>query len=194
MRVSVFKGLLAGMMISLGCTIFLKIGGIVGAILFSIGLLGVVTYQLNLFTGKAGFLELNWRGIREIGSILLLNVIGVFFTAFMIGHMTPDLVNECNSIIQKRIEFGLDRTFIASIFCGVMMSLAITGIWKYNNSIFIPLLFAVPCFILSGYYHCIADAFYFALSGFEIGDYWIVWIVTVAGNWVGCNLQRLIKC
>ena len=49
------------MMISLGCTVYLKIGGIVGAILFSIGLLGVVTYQLNLFTGKAGFLELNWR-------------------------------------------------------------------------------------------------------------------------------------
>ena len=59
MRVRIFKGLLAGMMISLGCTIFLKIGGIVGAILFSIGLLGVVTYQLNLFTGKAGFLDLN---------------------------------------------------------------------------------------------------------------------------------------
>ena len=182
------------MMISLGCTVYLKIGGIVGAILFSIGLLGVVTYQLNLFTGKAGFLDLNWMGIREIGSILLLNVIGVVITSCMIGYMSPELVNSCHSIIQKKIEFGLDRTFIASIFCGVMMSLAITGIWKYNNSIFIPLLFAVPCFILSGYYHCIADAFYFALSGFEIGDYWIVWIVTVAGNWVGCNLQRLIKC
>ena len=180
------------MMISLGCTVYLKIGGIVGAILFSIGLLGVVTYQLNLFTGKAGFLDLNWRGIGEIGSILIWNVIGVFFTAFMIGHMTPDLVNGCNSIIQKRIEFGLDRTFIASIFCGVLMSLAIAGTKKDNNFI-IPLLFSVPCFILSGYYHCIADAFYFALSGFEIGDYWIVWIVTVIGNWVGCNLQRLIK-
>ena len=193
MRAKIFKGLLAGMMISLGCTIYLKIGGIVGAILFSIGLLGVVTYQLNLFTGKAGFLELNWMGIREISSILLWNVAGVVITSCMIGYMSPELVNSCHSIIQKRIEFGLDRTFIASIFCGVMMSLAITGILKYNNSIFIPLLFAVPCFILSGYYHCIADAFYFALSGFEIGDYWIVWIVTVAGNWVGCNLQRLIK-
>ena len=193
MRVSVFKGLLAGMMISLGCTIFLKIGGIVGAILFSIGLLGVVTYQLNLFTGKAGFLDLNWMGIREIGSILLLNVIGVVITSCMIGYMSPELVNSCHSIIQKKIEFGLDRTFIASIFCGVMMSLAITGTKKDNNFI-IPLLFSVPCFILSGFYHCIADAFYFALSGFEIGDYWLVWIVTVIGNWVGCNLQRLIKC
>lgn len=189
MRTTIFKGLLAGLMISLGCTIFLKVGGVIGAIMFAIGLLGVVTYQLNLFTGKAGFLELNWKGLGSICSILLLNVIGVFFTACMIGYMSPDLVNGCHSIIQKKIEFGLDRTFIASIGCGIMMSLAISGTKKDN---FIPLLFAVPCFILSGYYHCIADAFYFVLSGFEIGDYWLVWLVTVIGNWVGCNLQRLV--
>ena len=188
--VNVFKGVLAGLMISLGCTVFLKVGGIAGAVMFAIGLLGVVIYQLNLFTGKAGFLELTPRGLFEICLILLYNIIGVFFTACAVGYMSLDIVNGCHSIIQKKIEFGLDRSFIAAVGCGIMMSLAITGTKKDN---FIPLLFAVSCFILSGYYHCIADAFYFVLSGFEIHDYLPVWAATVAGNWIGCNIQRLVK-
>lgn len=34
--------ILAGMMIALGCVLYVKIGGVVGAFLFSIGLLSVV--------------------------------------------------------------------------------------------------------------------------------------------------------
>lgn len=182
------KGILAGMMISLGCLVFLKVGGPLGAALFSIGLLGVVTYQLNLFTGKAGFLELSQLGALEIGSILFWNVVGVYLTAESAKIMAPELVSKCFTIVSAKIGFGYLKTFIAAVGCGIMMSLAISGTKKNN---FIPLLFAVPCFILSGFYHCIADAFYFFFSGCNIYEYTAVWTITVAGNWVGCNLQRL---
>lgn len=45
---------LAGMMIALGCILYINIGGVVGAFCFAIGLMSVVMYKMKLFTGKAG--------------------------------------------------------------------------------------------------------------------------------------------
>lgn len=182
------KGVLAGMMISLGATAFLKVGGIAGAVLFAVGLLGVVTYKYNLFTGKAGFLEISPFGMLELSSILFWNVVGVYFTAMCAAHLYPELADKCSAMIHIRESAGLFNTFIASVGCGIMMSLAISGVKSGN---FIPLIFAVPCFILAGFYHCVADAFYFFLSGDNIFEYSPIWTTTVAGNWVGCNIQRL---
>lgn len=48
--------ILAGMMIAIGGIINLSIGGIAGALLFSMGLLTILTLRFELFTGKAGLL------------------------------------------------------------------------------------------------------------------------------------------
>ena len=56
----IFKSsLLAGLCIAIGGTVFLKVGGLAGAILFSFGLLTVVHYGYKLYTGTAGFIKLN---------------------------------------------------------------------------------------------------------------------------------------
>ena len=46
--------ILAGMVIALGCILYLNIGGTLGAFCFSVGLMSVVLYKFKLFTGKAG--------------------------------------------------------------------------------------------------------------------------------------------
>lgn len=46
--------ILAGIMISIACVTYLSAGGVVGALLFTMGLLGILFYQMKLFTGKAG--------------------------------------------------------------------------------------------------------------------------------------------
>jgi formate/nitrite transporter FocA (FNT family) len=74
----------------------------------------------------------------------------------------------------------------------------------------LPLLLGVPVFILCGFAHSIADAFYFLLSLF--GDnsqltlnsqlstlnfqLLLVYLSEVLGNFVGCNLYRwsLLSC
>ena len=49
--IEIFKSsILAGMFISLGCIVNLTVGGYLGAILFSFGLLSVVHYKLKLYT------------------------------------------------------------------------------------------------------------------------------------------------
>ena len=53
------RSILAGICISLGGAIFMKLGGIIGAIMFAFGLLSVVHFKLPLYTGTAGFITLN---------------------------------------------------------------------------------------------------------------------------------------
>ena len=56
--------IIAGILIALGGVAYLQIGGPVGAVLFSIGLLTILHFKCELFTGKAGLLAT--RAIRPI--------------------------------------------------------------------------------------------------------------------------------
>ena len=48
--------ILAGICISIGCVVNLRVGGVAGAVLFAFGLTTVVYYGLKLYTGTAGFI------------------------------------------------------------------------------------------------------------------------------------------
>ena len=54
-----WRSILAGICIGLGGAIFLKLGGIIGAVMFAFGLLSVVHFKLPLYTGTAGFIKFN---------------------------------------------------------------------------------------------------------------------------------------
>ena len=58
-------GILAGIAISVGGTVFLKVGGIIGAVLFAFGLTTVVYYKLKLYTGTAGFIQKGRAQVQE---------------------------------------------------------------------------------------------------------------------------------
>ena len=61
-----------------------------------------------------------------------------------------------------------------------------------RDKLWLPLLFAVPVFILAGFYHSIADAFYICTANVMNNE--IIqnnWLMTVLGNFIGCNLYRL---
>ena len=52
-------------MIAIGGTVFLSIENkVIGASLFSIGLFGVLIYNLNLYTGKIGYLITNFNILK----------------------------------------------------------------------------------------------------------------------------------
>ena len=53
------RSILAGICIGLGGAIFVKLGGFIGSFMFAFGLLSVVHFKLPLYTGTAGFIELN---------------------------------------------------------------------------------------------------------------------------------------
>ncbi|MCR5536083.1 MAG: formate/nitrite transporter family protein [Succinivibrio sp.] len=186
------SAILAGLCIGLGGIVNLKTGGVVGAILFSFGLLTVVHYRYKLFTGTAGFTETRQQFIDLI-IILLGNILGCLMLAYTIDLALPDLYQPASDILFNRLKLSPLQGFILAIFCGFVMTASVR---HARENRFLPLLFGVPLFILCGFLHSIADAFYYALALLHHDlsvELVILYSCIVAGNFVGCNLYRLVR-
>lgn len=192
MKEIISESILAGIFISVGGAAFLTVGGITGAILFTFGLASIVCYQLYLFTGLSGFID-NIRQLWELFLVLVFNIVGCLFASYAMSVSLPDLGNSAIDIVSKRVDMGALNVFILAIFCGFIMTTVVTFARKKQ---WIPLLLGIPLFIMCGFVHSIADAFYYGLamfSGYEMK--WcnaLMYLMAVVGNFVGCNLYRVI--
>ena len=182
------RSILAGICIGLGSAIFVKLSGFIGAFMFAFGLLSVVHFKLPLYTGTAGFIELNkWQEYKKMVIILLGNILGCFILAQLLDH--SQYIGD--SIIQERINRGYVRCLLNGVWCGFVMTLIVQG-GRDKNLLLI--LFGIPLFILLGFYHSIADAFYASISSLETNkQYVLYYIIIVLGNFIGCNIPRLLK-
>ena len=179
-----FKSFLAGIMIAIGGTVFLSIENkVIGASLFSIGLFGVLIYNLNLYTGKIGYLitNFNLKYIKELIITLIGNFIGACSVGFILRY--------------TRIYDNILSIFILSIFCGLLMYYAVNGFKKQTDfGKYLVVYLGVAVFILCGFEHCIANMYYFSVA-----DIWSLKTlgytgIMVLGNSLGsfiiplCNL------
>ena len=165
-------------------------GSLFGSILFALGLLAIVGYKLKLFTGTAGFIKKDEVGALAI--ILIGNIIGCFLMGLIarVSPMSDAIQVAATNILNTRISTGAIGCGILAIGCGILMTTAVTFARQKN---FIPLLLSVPLFIVCGFPHCVADAFYYM----TIPNSWTVELIgiylsTVLGNAIGCNLYRIL--
>lgn len=186
------SSVLAGICIGLAGFGYLSEKSIVGAVLFAFGLLAVVHYGLKLYTGTAGFIQ---RG--EVGKLLGIlggNLVGCLLVSLLARCSSMPLQETAQHILESRLAIGPLRGGILAIGCGFIMTTAVTFARKQQN---LPLLFGVPLFIMCGFPHCVADAFYYlcvplsfmAEHGVSILAFYVS---IVLGNFVGCNLYRFI--
>ena len=182
-----WRSILAGICIGLGGAIFLKLGGVIGACMFAFGLLTVVHFKLPLYTGTAGFIELN--KFNEYGKMLYIlmgNILGCILLSYM---NIKDI--DGSQIIQSRLDAGYLQSFLNAIGCGLIMTLIVQGGRDKN---WLLILFGIPLFILLGFYHSIADAFYMMVTPMDLrNEYFLTYWIIVAGNFVGCNIPRFFK-
>ena len=76
------KSVVAGLMIGIGCTVFLNMdNSIVASFLFGLGLFTIINLELNLFTGKIGYICK--ENCAETLITLVGNGIGVNIMAFL---------------------------------------------------------------------------------------------------------------
>ena len=189
MRKIIPLAILAGICISIGCVVNLRVGGVAGAVLFAFGLTTVVYYGLKLYTGTAGFIRMkgDWT---MLALVLVGNIIGCMLSAWLIAYAQPDCIEPATKILAGRLAKGPFACFLLAIGCGFIMTTAVEFARKGKM---LPLLLGVPVFILCGFAHSIADAFYFLVSPAEQvlqTDVLIVYVSEVLGNFVGCNLYR----
>ena len=189
MRVLI-KSIIAGMLIGIGCVVFLMCPDrIVGSFLFSFGLFSILNLKLNLYTGMIGYLVLNfnWAYIRDLGITLFGNFIGTLIVALMIRVTRLDIMESVSAITAVKLNDSYISMLILAVFCGMLMYLGV-DLFKSIESYIgksLAVMFAVMIFILSGFEHCIADMFYFNLAGnLDI----VVILVVIFGNTVGSML------
>lgn len=182
---SVFAGLLIG----IAGLVYLRVGGLAGAVLFAFGLLSVVMCGAQLYTGKAGYLPYkeSWRLVP----MLLGNAVGCLAGAYIATYVANDAVMaNLGVILEARLTASWDGLLVTSVGTGLIMTLAVYGARKGH---YLPLLFGVPVFIMCGLPHCVADAFYYGVAllvgRFEWMMLW-AWLWAIVGNYIGCNLPR----
>ena len=176
------RAFLAGMAIAIGCCVYLRTDvKWVGAILFSVGLLTVVAFKLDLYTGKVGYVVENKPSyLLDILVIIAGNFVGSLVT----GIMMP--IESAQILVDSKLALGYDEIFFRAIFCGVLMFIAV-DFYKQRGS-FLAIFFCVPVFILAGFEHSIADMFYFCSAGEFTFDALAFDVIAILGNAVGCML------
>ncbi|MEL7604390.1 MAG: formate/nitrite transporter family protein, partial [Bacillota bacterium] len=164
------RGVLAGLMVSLGCVAYLMCPNkIVGSFLFSFGLFTILNLRLALFTGRVGYLAVDCSRKSLIKLLLALagNLLGTLFSALLIRGTRLQIMDAARAAATIRLEDGLVSLFILAFFCGILMFLAVELSKTLDNAFAkaLSVVFAVMLFINAGFEHCIADMFFLALAG-----------------------------
>lgn len=196
----------AGVAISLGGVAYLSSGN---ALMFPIGLLIVCLYRLYLFTGKVGYLGrygVNERkfDVFDLFLMWIFNTLGAYISGFVVGVVKPELVEVAGRIRDKKMSGGLLTVFVLGILCNIMIFLAVDSyrtIATANRMVFagiFSLFVFTATFVYCGFEHCVANAFYFGLSGFTgLNDairQIIFLVINMLGNAAGGIItERVLK-
>ncbi len=172
----------AGVAISIGGIAFLATGN---AWFFTIGLLMVCYFGFNLYTGKIPYAK-SYKEIPKLFLMLVINILAASLFGVIIHYVRPDLVETAEKIANIKSNYPWWGMLIRAFMCNVMIFVAVE-FWKTAQHYivkFFGLIFATAIFILCGFEHCIANAFYFgvALSNHAMG---LPLLLNVLGNTIG---------
>lgn len=183
-------GILAGICISIGGTAFLSSDSkAVGALFFTIGLFVILTFKFNLFTGKVCYaLDNKPSYILKLLVIWLGNLTGAILSGLLLRLTRLDnIVAKSQALAETKLSDNLLSIFILAIFCNILIYVAVHGFNTFENHLLkvLALFFGVSVFVLCGFEHCVANMFYFSLSGAWIFKTILYLLVMTAGNIVG---------
>ena len=183
------KSVLGGICISIGCIINMSCDNrYIGAVLFAFGLLTICQFEYNLFTGKVCYLD-DYKILLEI---LFFNIVGTAIVALITSISYPVKYNEviC-TICTNKLNQSLLSVFFLSILCNIMIYFAVDGFKRGNTVI---LIFAIAIFILCGFEHCVANAFYIIFNACKEDHLSIRAIefltVNIIGNFIGGKIMK----
>jgi Formate/nitrite family of transporters len=198
------NGVLAGVLISIGsianiaCLAYDTNGvlKVFGAVLFSLGLLGVCFLKANLYTGKIGFIFEEHCKDYTIETFigLLGNLVGAILIASLFALLSGSLSATTTNIVNNKIDnFSILSTLASSIFCGILIYLGVYLFKKVEHPL-LKSLFIILCvtiFVIAGFDHCIANAFYFMVYIMKAEfnpTLLLMLLIAICGNTIGSLL------
>ncbi len=161
---TLLRSVCAGAAIALGGTAFLSCSNkVAGAFLFSVGLITVLVFGFDLFTGKA----CNEAYIKKPGSLALIwlgNLIGAVLFGLMVSTHAS-LFETASNLVTAKLDKPFYIVIIDAVICEFCIALAVKGYAKAEGfGKYIIVVLGVMTFILCGAEHVVADMFYFAAA------------------------------
>lgn len=189
------KAVLSGFMIGIGGTVYLSCeNNVVGAFLFTIGLITICEFGFNLYTGKVGYTLVNggkWaQKLAFLGTVVLGNYAGTMLYGLAFGAGRAALREKASKVCTAKLEQNLLMVFLLAVCCGLLMFIAVDAYKKNLGSAakYVAILIGIPTFIMAGFEHSIADMVYFALAplsvNFQLKTY-VFLLVVLIGNGIG---------
>jgi len=184
---TIISSILGGILISIGgMACLLSEYKFVGALIFSVGLFGIMTYKMGLYTGKIGYaLENPPIFLLEVILIILGNFIG----CLMMGLAFP--LDQAVAACEARLTVDSLTVLFEGICCGILVFIAVDQYLTKKS--YIALFVCIPAFIIAGFEHSIADMFFFSSAGMFNLDSLIFILIVILGNGIGCLLIPAYK-
>ena len=189
----------SGLMIGVGGTAFLlaldfseEWGKLIGAVLFSLGILCIVMFEMKLFTGLISDMpEMGWKNWWKLPVCFICNMLGVLFASILVYYsaFSEVVVREASGIMNVKLNtsyWGL-KALSSSIFCGFLITLSIGAVNyapRKKLSTTVGVMFPIIVFAFCGFDHSVANTLYFFLAGFS-GKAVVYLLVCVLGNILG---------
>ena len=162
-------------MIAIATKIFLMVGGgVLGALLFSIGLLVILNMEFKLFTGTIGYIK-TLDDFFDNVIILFGNILG----ACLLVTLSP--VSAVSILIEK-LSVSLLLAFVRAIVCG---SLIYSAVHCHKQGKDYMVVACVMGFILCGAEHCIADLCFAIATGVMSFKIFLFLTIVTLGNSLG---------
>lgn len=182
------KAILAGLLVGIGGTVYLTLDSkILGSALFALGLLGVMIFSCSLYTGKVGYISTLGDSLILL-KMCLLNLVG----AAAVGLAASLFVEPAaDAVVATKLALPLGTVFLKAILCGIMIYIAVE-LYKRTQQVLLVIM-PIMIFILCGFEHCIADAFYFGAAKYFDLKSIPFFIVCIIGNGVGSVMIHLMN-
>ena len=154
------KSLLAGILIGLGCVIYVASPiKYVGTFLFSLGLMTILIKGYYLYTGKVG--DFVPSATLRLIYMFVLNGIACGATTYLFTLTRIDL-SAIDHVVEAKLNDTMLSSFILAMGCGAMMHIAYYCFSKGKHPLYVimPIMF----FMLAGFEHCVANCGFFTSS------------------------------
>lgn len=190
------SAVLAGMCLGFGGVVFLSLDNrIIGSVMFTVGLFTICTFGLHLFTGKVCYALENGKSYNlALPVIWLGNLAGTGVTALIVKLSRIDgIAEQATELTAVKLDDSILSLFLLGVLCNIFIYIAVEGYKNNPHELgkYLSLFFGVMVFILAGTEHCVADMFYFWLSGWSVDAAVRVLVITL-GNAAGGILFRAL--
>ena len=182
MKRVILSSILAGIMVAIGTIVYLNSQSLLGAFLFAIGLLTILYFKLDLFTGKVPYIT-NYKELPYILMVLAGNIIGCCIL-FAFPHPLAIQYVELQLTVHPLV------VLIKSMLCNILIDIAVE-VYKHHD--IITVILSVATFIIAGLDHSIARICLIIAARIFNLDVLLYIMIVIIGNALGGILFHRIR-